>query len=322
MAALDTATTAAAAGEGAGAHAQNGLMTAAGMLGLALVVAVVFFGVFFLRFAGYVFRSNIVNRKRIVSIRSNYLTSIGALDLAPEPFEARRVWINQGYNRFPYLLAFVNFLLLAVSTLFLYWITQNVVESAIWTAGTMLVISVVYPKLCHEFHRDIWIARRWGLPAEHVERCSEWLIPDDTARVGAQRAERPRDPMQCPEFLRALYGHARSTRRSTQRWLQPLMMLALVALVITVAVSGWFALDHVAGGLSEYWSSTEGKIHVAAISAAVLVRIISLDYWFFVPWRDIDKKLAAAYLKHYGGTPREWWQFWKSKNQAQLDRLG
>lgn len=130
-------------------------------IGMAYVGMVVTGGLFLVRFAGYIFCSNIMNRKRMVHLRASYSQSHGILDLVPPPTRADDVWICGGYRSFPYLFAIINFSVLFMNVAFLYLLVGDLRKSCIIAGEIILVIATIYPNSCRRYAADIFVAKNF-----------------------------------------------------------------------------------------------------------------------------------------------------------------
>lgn len=135
-------------------------------IGIGLVLIMVASGLFLIRFAGYIFCSNIMNRKRVVALRAAFAKSHGWLEHIPPPRRSEDVWISGGYRAFPYMLAALNFLLLFLLLPFLYLLwgstSSSPLPSATATLLTILcIVAIPYPRSCHRYASDIFIAEHF-----------------------------------------------------------------------------------------------------------------------------------------------------------------
>ena len=137
-------------------------------VGFAYVGLVVSLGVFLVRYAGYAFCSNIMNRKRIVMLRSSYASrEVGMAGAIPPPHDPSDVWICGGYKSFPYLFAMINFAALFINVAFIYLIIEDIAFALVLATMIILVVATFYPSFCRRYHSDIFVASNFG--ATHPE---------------------------------------------------------------------------------------------------------------------------------------------------------
>lgn len=149
-------------GEGVSAQSK----TVFAWIGIGLIGILFAAGLFLIRFAGYTFCSNIMNRKRIVALRAAYAKSMGFLALIPPPRRTEDVWISGGFKSFPYMFAVVNFSLLLILTPFVYLLVEDTYSSPLkavsaWIIAIICIAAIPYPRSCHRFAADIFVAKHF-----------------------------------------------------------------------------------------------------------------------------------------------------------------
>jgi hypothetical protein len=132
------------------------------VVGICFIFMMVALGLFLLRFAGYMFSANIINRKRIVLARTRFADALGLTSILPPPRDPSQVFIMGGYRWFPYLFAAINLCLLILIAPLLWVTTKDILTSIVVATSVILIAAMPYPLVCHRYWADIIDAKHFA----------------------------------------------------------------------------------------------------------------------------------------------------------------
>ncbi len=135
---------------------------AAVVIGIGLMTFLIMSGMALTRLCGYVFCSNMMNRKRMIMLRAEYAKDNGVLQNLPHPHCSDEVWSCRGVNFVPYLVMYINLGVLLLTVAFAEFLFENFLLPSIIGGMTLLVFSVFYPHVCFLYKKSIWIGRNFG----------------------------------------------------------------------------------------------------------------------------------------------------------------